>query len=200
MTNETIDVLDAELALKKEALTELKPGLAEADDIRRQWDAYVKQLRIEQKATMKEALAGFNVAKNLAKEKRDAFKALEAEAKALRKQIKEAKGGPSAAEKSAKQKEREAWKAANTANGVTRPRPGTTGHRVWEIADTISAETKAPATFAEVKTASAEEDIPTGTVSGNYAHWRAFYGLPPHMQKDDEPEQTVEAAELEEQG
>lgn len=186
----TLPELEAQLALKKEAIAELKPDLAEADELRRQWDAYLKQLRADTKRSIDEATANFNAAKAAAKEKRDVVKALDAEAKALRKQIKAAKGGPTTAEKTAKQKEREEWKAANTANGVTRPRPGTTGHRVWEIADTISAETKAPATFAEVKNAGAEEDIPTGTVSGNYAKWREFYGLPPHMQKDDEPEQS----------
>lgn len=199
MTTETITMLDAELDLKKEAMAELKPDLAEADELRRQWDAYLKQLRADTKKQIDEATANFNAAKAAAKEKRDAYKALEAEAKELRKRIKAAKGTPTTAEKTAKQQEREEWKAANTANGVTRPRPGTTGHRVWEIGDTISAETKAPATFAAVRDAGAEEDIPTGTVSGNYAKWRAFYGLPPHMKEPEDAEEPAAVAADEEQ-
>lgn len=197
MNEELVSMLDVELDHVKQSLAETKSDLAEADELRRQWDAYLKQVRATAKLQVEEATESFNAAKAAAKEKREAIKALDAEAKALRKRIKEAKGIPTAAEKTAKQKEREEWKAANTANGVTRPRPGTTGNRVWEIADTISAETKAPATFAEVNRVGDSEGIPKGTVSGNYAKWREFYGLPPHMQKDDDPEQ-VESAEVEE--
>jgi adenine-specific DNA methylase len=62
-------------------------------------------------------------------------------------------------------------------NGITRPRPGSKTVRVWEIADEISAELKAPAPRAKVlETYDAEGGNPS-TGATQYARWRKFHGL-----------------------
>ena len=103
-------------------------------------------------------------------EKKDA-KAAEAQANKDRK----------AAEKKAKQEEADKLKAAREAarvekNGIVRPMTGAT-KKVWDIADAISAETKAPAERAAVVERAKAEGVNEGTVNTQYGRWRKYHGL-----------------------
>ena len=62
-------------------------------------------------------------------------------------------------------------------NGVTRPRDGTATGRVWEIADTLSADTKKPAVRADVLKAGEAEGLNASTIATQYGRWRKFNGL-----------------------
>lgn len=62
-------------------------------------------------------------------------------------------------------------------NGVTRPAAGTKTGRVWEIADKLSAEKKAPAERADVLKEGEAEGINPATVTTQYGQWRRFHGL-----------------------
>lgn len=64
-----------------------------------------------------------------------------------------------------------------TANGVTRPKDGTTTGRVWAIADEISAKQQRPATRKEVIDQVHAEAINTSTGATQYGKWRKFFGL-----------------------
>lgn len=61
-------------------------------------------------------------------------------------------------------------------NGVQMPTRGKT-LRVWEIADAMSKEARAPVTRDDLAKACMAEDIPLGTVLTQYGRWRRFYGL-----------------------
>lgn len=65
-----------------------------------------------------------------------------------------------------------------TANGVTRPKPGTKTGRVWDIADQISAKKKAPAERGEVLEVAQKEGIPDATVATQFQRWRVFFAVP----------------------
>lgn len=66
------------------------------------------------------------------------------------------------------------------ANGVTRPRPGNTVARVWEIADQLSNfKLKEPkiAARADVLVAAENEKINAATAATQYGRWRRFHGI-----------------------
>lgn len=64
-----------------------------------------------------------------------------------------------------------------SANGVTRPRAGSKTATVWEMADAISAKTKAPAARGAVMEACKAKGINEATVATQYGKWRRFNGL-----------------------
>lgn len=107
----------------------------------------------------------------LAQEKADA-KAAADKAKADAKAEKKAAADAAKAEKAAQ-------KAANASvkqNGVTRPNRGVT-LKVWEIADQVSKDTKAPATRKLVTEAGLAAGLEQGTIHTQYGRWRKFNGL-----------------------
>ena len=63
------------------------------------------------------------------------------------------------------------------ANGVVRPKDGTSTGRVWAIADQISAAKGAPAPRKEVMDQCASENINVSTAATQYGKWRKFHGL-----------------------
>lgn len=63
------------------------------------------------------------------------------------------------------------------ANGVVRPKDGTSTGRVWAIADEISAAKGAPAPRKEVMDQCAAEKINVSTAATQYGKWRKFHGL-----------------------
>lgn len=63
------------------------------------------------------------------------------------------------------------------ANGVVRPKDGTSTGRVWAIADQISASKGAPAPRKEVMDQCASESINVSTAATQYGKWRKFHGL-----------------------
>ena len=112
--------------------------------------------------------------------------------KAATKAAREAKAAEAKAAKEAKAKEIAEKKAAREAakkakedakivrqvqNGVTRPAPGTSTARVWEIADEISAKAKAPASRADVLKVAEAAGLNTSTCATQYGRWRVFNGL-----------------------
>lgn len=109
-----------------------------------------------------------------------------AEKKAATDKQKEADKQAKADAKAGKDKEKADAKAAKEAdkaarqsvkkNGVTRPNRGVT-LRVWEIADEVSKETKAPATRKAVTEKGVAEGLETGTIHTQYGRWRKFNGL-----------------------
>lgn len=64
-----------------------------------------------------------------------------------------------------------------SANGVTMPGANTKTRRVWEIADSISAEKARPALRDEVMTAGEAEGLSKGTLATQYGKWCTFYGV-----------------------
>lgn len=105
------------------------------------------------------------------KAQKEAEKAAKAEAKkAEREAAKQAK----ADEVAAKKAEREASKL--TQNGITRPMSGAT-KTVWDIADKISAEKRAPAERKDVLEAGKAAELQEGTINTQYGRWRKFHGL-----------------------
>ena len=112
--------------------------------------------------------------------------------KAATKAARETKAAEAKAAKEAKAKEIAEKKAAREAakkakedakivrqvqNGVTRPAPGTSTARVWEIADEISAKAKAPASRADVLKVAEAAGLNTSTCATQYGRWRVFNGL-----------------------
>ena len=65
----------------------------------------------------------------------------------------------------------------DTKNGVTRPGSGTKTGRIWEIADTMSAELQAPAGRKVVLEAAEKEEINSATAATQYGRWRKYNGL-----------------------
>lgn len=62
-------------------------------------------------------------------------------------------------------------------NGIIRPSAGTTTGRIWEIADGLSAKTKAPAVRKDVMAQADAEKINAATAATQYGKWRKFNGL-----------------------
>lgn len=67
--------------------------------------------------------------------------------------------------------------AKDIQNGVTRPKPGTTTGRVWQIADEQSAKLGAPAPRKDVLAVATAEDINVATAATQYGKWRKYHGL-----------------------
>lgn len=127
-----------------------------------------------------EALKAEQAAAAKAKKEQEA-----AEKKAAKEAEKKAKAEKKAADAAAKKAEKaaaeEAKKAERAAaklekNGVSRPLSGAT-KGVWDIADKISTETKAPAERAAVVAAGKEAGYQEGTINTQYGRWRRFHGL-----------------------
>lgn len=62
------------------------------------------------------------------------------------------------------------------ANGVKRPKAGTTGDKIWSTADTLSAKKKSPASFDEVSK-SLGDTVNEASMRAGYQRWRKFNGL-----------------------
>ncbi len=64
-------------------------------------------------------------------------------------------------------------------NGQTKPAEGTLTRKLWDIIDSISASTGAPATRKAVMEAAAASTPPFNTAmsASLYSHWRKFHGL-----------------------
>lgn len=77
--------------------------------------------------------------------------------------------------KAAKEADKPVPQAKDTKNGVTRPARGVT-LLVWQTADFISAEKKAPAERAAVAEALSGK-VEVGTIHTQYGRWRKYYGL-----------------------
>jgi hypothetical protein len=67
--------------------------------------------------------------------------------------------------------------ALETQNGVTKPAEGTKTRKVWDTANTISAEKKRPALRDEVMTALLADGMSKGTIATQYGRWCTFYGV-----------------------
>lgn len=123
-----------------------------------------------------------------AEEKKAAAEAKKLEKAAEREAAKKAKDEQKAKEKADKEaaklakaqaaEEAKAAKAASRVekNGIVRPMTGAT-KKVWDIADAISAETKAPAERAAVIERAKAEGINEGTINTQYGRWRKYHGL-----------------------
>lgn len=111
----------------------------------------------------------------IAAEKAAAKKAEKEQADAAKAAAKAEKDKAKADAKAAKDAEKAARQSVKK-NGVTRPNRGVT-LRVWEIADEISKETKAPATRKAVTEKGVAEGLETGTIHTQYGRWRKFNGL-----------------------
>lgn len=86
---------------------------------------------------------------------------------------------------------KEAKPKQEQANGVTRPRPGNTVARVWEIADQLSNfKLKEPkiAPRADVLAAAENEQINAATAATQYGRWRRFHGITGRSVVADKPE------------
>jgi len=102
-----------------------------------------------------------------------------AEQKAADKKVKDDAKAKDKAEKEAKAKEAAAAKTEKVEqNGVTRPASGKT-KLVWDIADAMSKELKAPVTRKAVTDAliAAPHLLVIGTIHTQYGKWRKFHGL-----------------------
>ena len=117
------------------------------------------------------ALAASKEATRLAREAKSAEAKAAKEAKA--KELAEKK----AAREAAKKAKEDAKIVRQVQNGVTRPAPGTSTARVWEIADEISAKAKAPASRADVLKVAEAAGLNTSTCATQYGRWRVFNGL-----------------------
>jgi hypothetical protein len=62
-------------------------------------------------------------------------------------------------------------------NGITRPKAGTATGRVWDIADEISREAKAPAPRKGVLDKAVAEGINPATAATQYVKWCRFFGV-----------------------
>lgn len=65
--------------------------------------------------------------------------------------------------------------AKDAKNGIARPKAGVT-KLVWDTADNLSKESKAPVERA-VLTAALNGEVQTGTIHTQYGRWRKYYGL-----------------------
>ncbi len=77
-------------------------------------------------------------------------------------------------------------------NGITRPGPGTSTGKVWDIADKISAKLKAPAPRADVLKEAETAGINAATASTQYGKWRKFNGLKAEPKAKKEPKPKAE--------
>lgn len=88
--------------------------------------------------------------------------------------------------------------AQPTANGVTRPKAGTTCGRIWEMADKLSATINAPADRKSILTQAEVEGINPATAATQYGKWCKFYGISvPKAAKAAAPAEVVEEVEEE---
>lgn len=121
-------------------------------------------------------------AERLAAEKKAEEKRLKDEAKAKEKKDKaDKRAADQQAKKDAKAKAEAEKKQARLdskqeKNGVVRPLTGAT-LKIWEVADKISAETKAPAERAAVMEQCKALGLQEGTINTQYGRWRKYHGL-----------------------
>lgn len=192
---EQVASVEAELKQLKEDHEALKTSAAEAAELKKQWSAHLKTVKGEQPtgdAATDEATADYNsklqdaqvneaAAKSAVDEAKAAVKASTERQKELRKWLADnkaaAKKEADAAEAEAKKAEAAAWREANTQNGMTRPREGTVGSRLWEIFDSLSAQKGSAVSLEEAREVAEPEGIAGGSISSGYAHWRKFHGL-----------------------
>lgn len=129
-----------------------------------------EQLEAERLAAEQAAAAKAKAAadKKAAKEQEKKDKA-EARAKAAQEK-KEAKAKAEADKKQAR------LDSKQEKNGVVRPLTGAT-LKIWEIADAISASTKAPAERAAVMEQGKAAGLQEGTINTQYGRWRKYHGL-----------------------
>jgi colicin import membrane protein len=190
MDMEQVSAMEQELAQMKEAHEQLKATAAEMAQYKKDWDLHLKTLRAtkptegqeeQHKQQIEDAKANQAQAAETSKQAKQAVTDSNARMKELKKTIRQEKTVVSKAasdeEKEAKRMEREAWKAENTQNGMTRPREGTVGARLWQIFDEVSATKGSPASLEEVRQVAEPEGIAGGSISSGYAHWRKFHGL-----------------------
>ena len=62
-------------------------------------------------------------------------------------------------------------------NDVTRPKACTKTGRIWEIADTMSAQEGVPVARKKVLEAAMDEGINAATAATQYGRWRRYHGL-----------------------
>ena len=87
-----------------------------------------------------------------------------------------------------------------TANGVTRPKAGTTCGRIWEMADKLSATINAPADRKSILTQAEVEGINAATAATQYGKWCKFYGISkPRAEKAAEAPAEAAAEEVAEE-
>jgi hypothetical protein len=77
----------------------------------------------------------------------------------------------------------------DTQNGVTRPKADTKTGRIWEIADSLSAQEGAPVARYKVLNAAMAEGLNAATASTQYGRWRKYHGL------GAEPKEAAEGGE-----
>ena len=133
-----------------------------------------------QKATFAEARKALSEAK----------KVLKAEGVALRKTERESKKLNEIAAANA----RKELDKMPTRNGMRRPKPGTKTGRIWEIADNISGEIKAPASRAAVLEVAKEEGANLSMAVSQYSYWRKFNGVTGRVVAPMTAEQVAKAA------
>ncbi len=188
------NVEDGKAALRdaKAAVTKAKAHAAMADatdaDKAAVAEAEQKVITIETalvaaKEVSKAARAALTEAKKAVKAEVTEAKRVEREAEKVRK----------AAEKAEK---RESQKMPEQ-NGTRRPKEGTTTGRVWQIADTISGELKAPASRQAVLDVALAEGINRHTVVTQYSCWRKFNGVVGRVVPPLTPEQVAQKAAAE---
>lgn len=112
-----------------------------------------------------------------AEEKRlkDEAKAKEKADKAA-KRAKDAQDKKDAKAKEVAEKQQARIDSKQEKNGVVRPLTGAT-LKIWEIADAISAATKAPAERATVMEQGKAAGLQEGTINTQYGRWRKYHGL-----------------------
>ena len=124
-----------------------------------------EKLAAEQAAAKKaQAAADKKAAKEQEKKDKAEQRAKDAEAK------KEAKA------KAEADKKQQRLDSKQELNGVVRPLTGAT-LKIWEIADAISAATKAPAERATVMEQGKAAGLQEGTINTQYGRWRKYHGL-----------------------
>lgn len=109
------------------------------------------------------------------KAKKDAAKAQEKADKAAAR-AKVAQEKKEAKAKAEADKKQERLDSKQEKNGVVRPLTGAT-LKIWEIADAISAATKAPAERAAVMEQGKAAGLQEGTINTQYGRWRKYHGL-----------------------
>jgi membrane protein involved in colicin uptake len=129
------------------------------------------------KASDKEAAAKVKAEKKAAAdaEKAEKAKAKEAEkadAKAKKEAEAKAKADAKAAQEAAKQTQK-----MPEQNGVRRPRPGGSCAKVWDMADTLSAQLGQPVPIANLSKDASAAGINDSTIRTQYALWRKFHGV-----------------------
>lgn len=109
------------------------------------------------------------------KAKKDEAKAQEKKDKAD-KRAKDAQDKKDAKAKAEADKKQQRLDSKQEKNGVVRPLTGAT-LKIWEIADAISAATKAPAERASVMEQGKAAGLQEGTINTQYGRWRKYHGL-----------------------